>query len=83
MTSSEWVLVWAKRVKAQRAQVAVINSLSDIKNFEIMWQKDGGKQIEKKLATPIEMPTRSRYKDCGVSHQLRQWLAHGKKCEPF
>ena len=32
---SERVLVLVKRIEAQRAQVAVINSLSNIKNLDI------------------------------------------------
>ena len=30
----EQILAWAKRIKAQRAQAAVINSLSEVKEFD-------------------------------------------------
>ena len=34
MLPSEQVFGWAKRTEAQRAQVAVTNSLSQVKNFD-------------------------------------------------
>ena len=37
---SEHMLIWAKRVEAQRAQGAVISSLHEVKNFDAIWQKD-------------------------------------------
>ena len=48
MIACEWVLVWAKRIKAWRAQVALINSLSKVKIFDAIWQKDEGKQTRDK-----------------------------------
>ena len=44
---SELVLTWAKRVEAPRAEVAVINSLHELKNFDAILQMDKGKQREK------------------------------------
>ena len=81
MMPREWALVWAKRIEAQRAQLAVINGLSEVKNFDIIWQKDDGKHIETKLAKPLKMPTGRRCKYCGISHKPRQCPAYGKKCE--
>ena len=34
LVTSEEVLVWAKRIEAQRAQAAVINSLSEVTDFD-------------------------------------------------
>ena len=42
MIPSELVLVWAKRIEAQRGQAAVINNLSEVKNFEVIWSKRWG-----------------------------------------
>ena len=44
MIPSENVLTWAKIVELQRAQVAEINSLYEVKNFDAILQKDEGKQ---------------------------------------
>ena len=57
MIPGEWVLVRAERIKAQRLQMKVINSLSKIKKFDV-WQKDKGKQEDTKLATPVKCPQR-------------------------
>ena len=38
MILSEDVLTWAERIEIQRAQVAVINSLHDVKNFYAILQ---------------------------------------------
>ena len=40
---SEHVLTWAKRVEAQRAWVAVINSLHELKNFDVILQMNKAK----------------------------------------
>ena len=58
---SELVLLLEKRIEAQRSQVAVINSLNKEKT-DILQQKYVGKQTETKLATPVKMTTRRRYK---------------------
>ena len=38
---SELVLTWAKRIESQRAQMAVISILHEIKNFDAIMHKDG------------------------------------------
>ena len=49
---SEQVLIWAKRVKAQRAQSAIVNSLSKTKEFDkIKTIKGGHTQSEKTTNT--------------------------------
>ena len=40
MIPSDGVLTMAKRNEAQIAQIAVINSLHEVKNFDIILQKD-------------------------------------------
>ena len=52
--SIEWILVWVKRIEAQRAQVVVINSLSEVKNFDVICQKDHNRKNEIKIATPVK-----------------------------
>ena len=63
MIPSEHVLTCAKTVEAQRFQVAVINSLHEVKNFDTILQKDEEKQT-KKPATPVKLPARRRCKYC-------------------
>ena len=63
MIPSEQILVLAKRIDAQRAQAAVINSLSEVNNMMTsIWRQ--------KLATSVEMPARRRLKYCSMSHKL-------------
>ena len=40
----ECVLTWAKRAEAQKAQVVVINSLHELKNFDAILQMDKGRE---------------------------------------
>ena len=69
MIPSECVLTWAKRVEAQRAQEAVINGLHEVKNFDMIQQKDEGKQRQTKLATPVKQPIRRICKYCSQVHK--------------
>ena len=81
---SEHVLIWAKRIEAQRAQVAVINSSHGLKSLDAILQIDEGKQRETKPSTPVKILTRRRCKYCsqvknqgGVQHMGRSV----KKCD--
>ena len=56
MIPCECVFIWAKRIETQRAQIAVINSLLEVKNFDATLQKDESKWRETKLVAPIRMP---------------------------
>ena len=78
---SEQVFAWVKRAEAQRAQSAVINSLSEMKEFDKLqkvWDKQN--QNERKLHTPVKMPAKENRKCCGYIHQPRQCPAYGKRC---
>ena len=55
--TSEQVLAWEKGVKAQGAQSVVINSLSEIKEFnKIQTVTDEHKKNETKSHTSIKIP---------------------------
>ena len=71
MISSDYVLTWAKRIEAQRAQAVVINGLHMAKTFDVMSLKDEFKQRETKPAKPVKMPTIRRCKYCGQVHKQR------------
>ena len=79
--SSAQILVWTKGIEAQRAQVEVINSLSEIKNFDVIWWKYDTRKNDIKPATPVKTPTRKSCNYYNPSHNLRWCLANGKKCE--
>ena len=69
--TSEKVMCWAKRVEAQRAQSAIMSSLSEIKSY---------KDSPRKPSIHIKMPARQTCRYCGFIHPPRQCLAYGKKC---
>ena len=51
--------------------MSLIDSLSKVKNFDVISQKDEGKQTETKQATTVKIPTRRRCKYYSKSHKLR------------
>ena len=64
--TSEQVLAWAKMIKAQRAQSVVINSLSEVKEFDkIQTVRDDQKQ------NGINPHALVKCIYCGLSHQPR------------
>ena len=77
--TSGGVLAWAKRVQAQRAQAAVLNTLIESRQFDKI--KLSKKVKESRVRTPMHQNVQQqpcRY--CGGTHQPRQCLAHGKTC---
>ena len=78
---SEHVLTWIKRVKVQRAQATVINSLHELQNFDAILKMDKGIQRETKSTKPVETPAGGRCKYCGQVHKLKWCPVYGKKCE--
>ena len=77
---SEHVFTFAKRIKVQRAQLVVINSLHEVKNFEAILQMQKVKQGETKLVIPVKMHTIRRCKYCSQVHKPRQSPVY-EKCE--
>ena len=70
--TSEDVLIWAKRVEAERMQVAMLSDITDSQKFDRV-------KVVKKQGTHKASPNQPcRY--CGLSHALRQCLAYGKTC---
>ena len=65
---SEHVLTWAKRIEAQRTQIAVISSLHEIKKtFHTIMHNDGKKR--KRPTTNVTASTR-RCKYCGQADSI-------------
>ena len=59
----EQVLTWTKRVEAQRAQSAVIDSLSEIEEFDkIQTVTDEQKQNGRKPHTPVKTLVKKNWK---------------------
>ena len=73
------VLAWAKRVEAQRAKAAVLNTLTKSRQFDKI--KLFKEVKEDKARTPVHQTTPQqpcRY--CGAIHQPRHCPAYGKMC---
>ena len=77
----ENVLCLAKRVEAQRAQSAIMNSLTEAKEFDkLKIAKNKYKDSLRRSSAQTKMPTKHTCRYCGSSHSLRLCLAYGKKC---
>ena len=76
-TTSEDVLAWAKRVKVQWAQTAILNDITEShKSDKIkVVQKPKSSQVREKTHT---MSHRWPHRYCGGSHTPRQCPAYGK-----
>ena len=76
-TTSEDVLTWAKRVKAQRVQASMLNDITETKAFDKVKKETESKNTlgrEAHIATHQRWPCRY----CGRIHAPRQCLAYGK-----
>ena len=76
--TSEQVLGWAKRVEAQRANYAIMDSLTETKVFDKI--KNGKRSNGRNMQTCAKAPTKKSCCYCSSSHPPRQCLAYGKKC---
>ena len=75
-TTSEDMLIWAKRVEAQRMQAAILSDITDSQRF---YQVKVAKHQAGKRATHRASPHQPcRY--CRSMHAPRQCLAYGKTC---
>ena len=74
--TSEQVPVWAKRVKAQRTQKAMLMSIQDNKEFDMT--KHTMQNIEKMSNSQIMSRSRCQY--YGMVHEWRRCSAFGKRC---
>ena len=74
------VLAWAKRVEPQRAQAAVMNSITESKQFDKI--KVSRSMCKESPKTPALSSTTSQQvcRYCGSSHPPRQCPAYGKTC---
>ena len=78
-TTSEGVLVWAKRIEVQWVQVAVLYDITELCQFDKinMASKTKGRQVRESLnATLNRWPCRY----CGGIHMPQQCPAYGKTC---
>ena len=78
--TSGGVLVWAKRVETQRAQVAVLNTITESRQFDKI--KVSRKVKESKTKIPMHQSSTPQQpcRYCGGTHQPRQCPAYGKMC---
>ena len=78
--TSENVLSWAKRVEVQRAQSAIMNSLTDIKEFNKLKVVKNMHKDSPRRPTQTKILAKQMCKYCGNSHPQRQCLACEKRC---
>ena len=71
---------WAKRDQVQRAQSAIMNSLTEVKEFDKLKVVKNTYKDSPRRPTKTKMPEKQTYRYCGSSHPLRQCLAYGKRC---
>ena len=77
--TSEGMLAWVKRVEAQRAQAGVLNTITELQQFDKV--KIAKKTKEDNTRCPPGTTDQwhpCRY--CGRLHVLRQYLAYAKTC---
>ena len=77
--TSGGLLAWAKRVEMQRAQVVILNTLTESKQFDKI--KISKKPKDDKARAPAKWTTQwqpCRY--CGGTHQPMQFPVYGKTC---
>ena len=74
------VLAWAQRAEAQRAQSAVMNSITEFKEFDKI--KVSRSMCKESSKRPAQSSTPAWYmcRYCSSSHPPRQCLAYGKVC---
>ena len=78
-TMREVILEWAKRVKVQRAQAAVMNSLTKTKEFDkIKVARTHRRTVPENIQ--MKMSTKQTCTYCGSSHPQRQCPAYWKTC---
>ena len=79
--TNEQMLVWAQRVKAQKARSVIITSLSKTKHFDkIKTVKAAERQYKNKTQTCAKTPTNQSCRYCGSSFLSRRCPVYGKKC---
>ena len=76
--TSEKVLSWAKRIKAQRAQSTIMNSLTESKEFDKLKVAKNIHKESPRGYTQTKMIAKQICKYCGSSHPTRQCPAYGK-----
>ena len=79
--TSRNVLSWAKRVKVQRAQSAIMNGLTEAKEFDKLKLVKKTHKDSPRRPTQTKTPTKQMYRYCGSSHSPRQCPAYGKRCK--
>ena len=78
--TSGGVLAWAKRVEVQRAQVAVLSTITESRQYDKI--KLSRKVRKSKTKTPMQQNSTSQQpcRYCGRIHLPRQCPAYGKTC---
>ena len=78
-TTSEGVLVWAKRVEMQQAQAAILSNITETCQFDKVKlnPKSRDNQVRQMVGTTGQ---RRQCRYCGRIHVPRQCPAYGKTC---
>ena len=78
MTSNN-VLSWVKRVKVQRVQSIIMNSLTEAKEFSKLKVVKNMHKDSPRRPMQTKIPAKHMCRYCGSSHTLRQCPAYGKR----
>ena len=65
------MLSWAKKVKVQRAQTAIMDSLTEVKEFDKLKVAINIHKEKPEKIHAYKIPTKQKCKYCGSSHPLR------------
>ena len=79
-TTSEDVLVWAKRIEVQWAQAAILNDITESQKFNKVKMAQRPKTMWDVKKTTHQVYHKWPCKYCGGSHVPRQCPAYGKTC---
>ena len=77
--NSEDILLWARQIKAQRAQATILSDITKEQKFDKvkLVQKPKNRQ---EIETTCQAFHKHQCKYCGGSHAIRQCSAYGKSC---
>ena len=76
----ENVLSWVKRVEVQKGQSSIMNSLTQVKEFDKLKVVKSTYKESPRRYRQTKMPAKQTSKYCGSSYPPRQCLAYGKRC---
>ena len=77
---SEIIWTWAKSVEAQRAQVALMKTIMESKEFHKIRIAKSACKVSPRRSSQSSMPSKQMCRYCSSIHPPRQCPAYGKTC---